>query len=178
MGKLDRYKINLKNQKEDHLSLEFKIDDDFFKELESQDIQGGQVVCLLDIKQSSGNYILSFHSEGSVKVICDRCLDEMELPVDAANHLTVKFGPEASDEGDEVVTVAEDEGVIDVAWYIYEFIMLSLPIQHVHEEGTCNEGMMAELNKHAVSDDKEEDQSGEEETDPRWNELKKIMNNN
>lgn len=173
MGKLDRYKIDLKNLLQDHLSLEYKIEDDFFTALESQDVRGGNLVCQVDIKRSSGNYILCFHSKGSVKVICDRCLDEMELSVDATNHLTVKFGPEAFDEGDEVITVSEEEGILDAAWSIYEFIVLSLPIQHVHEEGECNETMMTELYRHAVSEEEKE-----EETDPRWNELKKIMNNN
>ena len=63
-------------------------------------------------------------------------------------------------------------------WYIYEFVVMGLPIQRIHEEGECNEAMMAELNRHAVSDESEEEQGTDGDADPRWNELKKIMNNN
>ncbi len=178
MGNLDRYKINLKNLKEDHLTLEFQLSDDFFKELETQEITGGTLTSQLEIRQSSGNYLFCFQTKGTVSVICDRCLDDMILPVDTTNHLTAKFGPEASDEGDEVVTVSEEDGIIDVSWYIYEFIMLSLPIQRIHEAGKCDEQMISQLGKHVVVEENEADEPASQETDPRWNELKKIINNN
>ena len=110
--------------------------------------------------------------------------------MDTENVLKVKLGAEFSDE-DDVVIVPEEDGYINVAWFLYEFIELSLPMKHVHAPGKCTKGMMGVLKKHMtqaaddeeapVCDDEENDlpDGGEETpTDPRWNELKKILDNN
>ena len=60
--------------------------------------------------------------------------------------LNVKLGAEYADEG-ETIIVAENDGMIDVSQFIYEFIALSLPMKLVHEEGQCDEAMMAALEK-------------------------------
>ena len=178
MGKLDRYKIDLKGMTADSLKLDFQIDKEFFEAIDAPDIREGNLYCTLEVKCVSSGYSLHFYIKGTVTVVCDRCLDEMELPIDTTGSLNVKLGPEASDEGDEWVVVTEDEGIIDVAWHIYEFIALSLPMQHMHEEGECNETMLAELGKHYVDVTEEDETENTSETDPRWNELKKILDNN
>ncbi len=56
----------------------------------------------------------------------------------------VKFGEDYS-EDDDLVTVAENEGILDVSWFIYEFIDLNIPIKHVHAPGKCNPAMIEML---------------------------------
>jgi len=56
--------------------------------------------------------------------------------------------------------------------------MLSLPFKRVHPNdangrATCNKEMIAKLKKHLVNEGKKEDK-----TDPRWDILKDLMNNN
>jgi Uncharacterized ACR, COG1399. len=41
--------------------------------------------------------------------------------------LSLKFGKEYSEESDEIVIIPEDDGEINIAWFLYEFIVLSLP---------------------------------------------------
>ncbi len=175
MEKLDKYKIDLKSMLADRQNLDYQIGDAFFATLQAQDIQHGNLLCSLDIKRNSGGFLLQFHTQGEVSVACDRCLEDMQLPIDTTNTLTVKFGPETSDEGDDLIVVSENEGILDISWYMYEFIALSLPMQHAHEEGECNEAMLQELDKHVVSEMEPTEGSSDEETDPRWNELKKII---
>ena len=50
----------------------------------------------------------------------DICLDDMDQTIETNDRLVVKFGEEYS-EDDDLVTVAENEGILDVAWFIYEF---------------------------------------------------------
>ena len=97
-----------------------------------------------------GVFVLNFHTEGFVVVPCDRCLDDMEIPVDIDDELKVKMGATFSDEND-IVVVPEEDGYINVAWFIYEFIALSLPMKHVHAPGKCNKAMMGALSKHLRS---------------------------
>ena len=59
-------------------------------------------------------------------------------------------------------------------------------MKHVHAPGKCNKDMVNKLSKHLrVSGDDEDEIDGMEDTDdkpqeidPRWNELKKILDNN
>ena len=170
----------------DTAEYQYQLDNEFFLDLDAPEVQKGQVNVTLKVRKTSGVYQLDFQTEGKVIVICDRCLDEMEQPIETEDRLKVKLGSEYS-EVDDMVIVPEEEGYINVAWFIYEFIALSIPMKHVHAPGKCNKDMVSKLSKHLrVSGDDEddddfleEDSSNESQTiDPRWNELKKILDNN
>ena len=96
----------------------------------------------------------------------------MEQPIVADNHLVVKLGDTYSDD-DDTVTIDENEGILDLSWFIYEFTMLAIPIKHVHAPGKCNSAMTQKLNELSGAV-----RSGEEETetpiDPRWEALSKL----
>ena len=171
--------------RETSASYKYKVDDDFFKLIEAPGIEKGKLDVSLTVNKGISAYELNFHIEGVVIGICDRCLDEVEVDVDTDNVLKVKLGAEFSDE-EEILVIPEGEGIINVAWYIYEFAYLSLPYRIVHEEGECNEQMQEKLNglmryengNEEGSDDEFVEEEEEKETDPRWNALKKILNNN
>ena len=150
---------------------------------------------VLTIKRTSHAFELNFQTEGIVWVPCDRCLDDMEIPVTSSDKLMVKFGREYAEEGDNLIVIPEDEGEINVAWFIYEFIALAIPMKHIHAPGKCNRTVTGKLSKHLRtnadedSDDSfdmgmedevvsETEEEIEEAIDPRWNELKKILDNN
>ena len=170
----------------DTATYEYQIDNQFFTDLDAPEVQKGLVNVSLEVRKTSGIYELCFHTEGKVLVTCDRCLDEMEQLIETVDKLKVKLGDDFSEIND-IVIVPEEDGYINVAWFIYEFIALSIPMKHVHAPGKCNKDMVSKLSKHlrVKSDDSDEvddveDSAIEEspEIDPRWNELKKILDNN
>ena len=185
LGKLSKYKVELKNMLTDTVEIVYQLDNQFFLDLDAPDVQKGQVKVVLKVRKTSGIYQLDFHTEGKVIVICDRCLDEMEQPIETDDRLKVKLGADFA-EIDDMVVVPEEDGYINVAWFIYEFIALSIPMKHVHAPGKCNKDMVNKLSKHLrVSGEDEDEIDGMEDTDdkpqeidPRWNELKKILDNN
>ena len=170
----------------DTAEYKYQLDNQFFLDLDAPEVQKGQVNVTLKVRKTSGVYQLNFHTEGKVVVICDRCLDEMDQSIETEDQLKVKLGAEYS-EMEDIVVIPEEEGYINVAWFIYEFIALSIPMKHVHAPGKCNKDMVSKLSKHLrVSGDEEEDDDDflveaadePQEIDPRWNELKKILDNN
>ena len=170
----------------DTAEYEYQLDSQFFADLDAPEVQKGLVNVSLKVRKTSGIYELCFHSEGRVIVTCDRCLDEMEQLIETDDKLKVKLGADFS-EIDDIVIVPEEDGYINVAWFIYEFIALSIPMKHVHAPGKCNKEMVDKLSKHlrTVKDEEDDDfedmEEAEEEPreiDPRWNELKKILDNN
>ena len=191
MGKFDKYKIDLKGMQADSCRYEFVLDNLFFANIDSPEVQKGKVNVVLVVKKTSRAFELNFQTDGIVWVPCDRCLDDMEQPVSSTDKLLVKFGHEYAEEGDNLIVIPEEEGEINVAWFMYEFIALAIPMKHVHAPGKCNKAMSSKLSKHlrtTPDDEMDEDafvpdEAGNElvnddtETavDPRWDELKKIL---
>ena len=117
---------------------------------------------------------MCFKIDGEVQVQCDRCLEPMTLPIAVDTALTAKWGDEYDDDG-EVITIPEGSGEVNVAWNIYEFISLEVPLRHVHPRGECD-GMVEQLLEQYDSTEPEAEEDGC--IDNRWDELKKILDNN
>lgn len=180
--KLSDFRINLLSLNSDSKEYEFKVDNTFFEELDSSDVKSGQGVCnLLIEKLADESFQFKFHTEGVVQVSCDRCLDDMDCPINTDDLLIVKLGTEYS-EDDDIVTIPEHEGTIDVSSFIFQFIVLNIPIKHVHAPGKCNTQMLEILNRHLAirsgdQNDSVDEELNEENIDPRWRELLKMKNN-
>ena len=193
MGKFEKYRIDLKGMKENHAHYDFLLDNAFFAAIDSPELHKGKVTVQVDVKKTAKAFELSFNSQGTVVVLCDRCLDEMDQEISSTDKIFVKFGAEYADEGDNLIIVPEDEGDINVAWIMYEYIALAIPMKHVHAPGKCNKTMSGKLNKYlrTSADDMDEmepvDDSAEDESnivsdeendkpiDPRWSELQKLL---
>ena len=170
MCNIESFKIDLKALPQGASILEFKLDDSYFKAIDAPDIQRGELSSSLSISRTDDFFELNFHTEGIVHIPCDICLDDMEQSIETDDRLLVRFGEDYSEE-DDLVIVAENEGILDVAWFIYEFIALNIPIKHVHAPGKCNPAMIEKFNEHSAA------RSGEEEedtVDPRWEALLKL----
>ena len=68
---------------------------------------------------------------GTVTVPCDRCLEDLVIPVETSF--------------DETYVPESDE--LDLSQDVYDFVMVSLPMQRVHEEGGCNQETLKFLSK-------------------------------
>jgi len=166
---------------------EYVLDNLFFTNIGGEDIQKGKINTQLTITKIGGMFDLSFTFNGIVVIPCDRCLDDMDLPIDATAHLIVKLGKDYAEESDEIVVIPETEGKINLAWFLYEFIALAIPIKHVHAPGKCNKQMTSKLKKHSAKSDDDDQSFGsddaddviitdedpdEEKVDPRWDALR------
>ncbi|MDR0431483.1 MAG: DUF177 domain-containing protein [Tannerellaceae bacterium] len=191
MGKFDTYKIDLKNLSPGEHTFEYLLENKFFMDIDGDEVRKGKVKVFLTLKYSSMMFEMNFHIEGVVWVPCDRCLDDVELPIETRSRLLVKFGKEYAEESDEFVIIPEDEGDINLAWFLYEFIVLAVPMKHVHPPGKCNKAMSSKLKKHTAKsmsgDDDFDDDDGTDDisvdedladtTDPRWDALKGLIDN-
>ncbi len=173
MCSLEQFRIDLKSLADEDTALSYDLDDAFFAELDGSELRHGSLHVSVSIRKATGFFELLFHTEGTVTVACDRCLDDMEQPIEADNRLTVKLGAAYSEE-DDVITVSEDEGILDVSWLIYEFIVLAIPVKHVHAPGKCNPAMSKVLEE--LSADRSSDEASGQSIDPRWSALLKLKN--
>ncbi|OAV67431.1 putative uncharacterized ACR [Bacteroidales bacterium Barb4] len=193
LGKFDIYKVDLKGFTQESNTFDYLLGNTFFANIDGDEVRKGKVQATLTVKRTAVAFELDFQLQGTVKVSCDRCLDDMDLPIDTRNRLIVKFGKEYAEESDEVVVIPEDEGSINIAWFLYEFIALSVPMKHIHAPGKCNKNMSSKLKKHTARDTSDaDDDFGDDDTegddiptddntaataDPRWDTLKGIIEN-
>ncbi len=188
MGKFELYKIDLKNLTPGVHEFDYLLENKFFVDIDGDQFQRGKVHVHLTLKRTAMVFELNFHSEGIVVIPCDRCLDDMEQPIETDNRLYVKFGSEYAEESDEILIIPEDDGTLNIAWFLYEFIALAIPMKHVHAPGKCNKAMSAKLSQHRArsiddEDDDFEDMNDNENseqntpTDPRWDALKGLIEN-
>ena len=187
MAKFSIYNISLKNLPFGVHTYAYELDRKFFEAIDGDEVRKGNVSVSVTVKRTSSTFECNFDLKGVVQVPCTRCLDDMSQEVESQNRLIVKFGKEYSEESDEIVIIPEEEGEINIAWFLYEFVALSIPIKHVHPAGECNRAVSAKFRKHrAVTVDEEgeddvvadeEDFPDEEEeqvNDPRWDTLKGL----
>ena len=171
MCSLDTFKIDLKELKEDGKTFSFHLDDSYFKAIDAPDVMHGELDVEVNVQKVADMFRFDIHTDGVVRIPCDICLEDMDQPIDADNHLVAKFGLEYNDD-DEVIIVPEEEGILDMSWFIYEFIVLNIPIKHVHAPGKCNPAMIQMLHEHNAARSSEEEE--EQTIDPRWDALKKL----
>ena len=171
MNSLESLKIDLKGLKDEETSLEFTLDDTYLEALDGADVKKGSLHVSVSIRKATGFFEFNFHTDGEIVIPCDRCLDDMTLPVDTDNYLIVKLGSVYSEE-DDVIVVPENEGILDMAWLIYEFVALVIPIRHVHAPGKCNPAMTQALEE--LSSDRSSDEESNQPIDPRWAKLKDL----
>ena len=170
MYSLEPFKIDLNSLKEGETTFRLELDDEYFEAIEAPEVRRGKLLAEVTVVRRAAMFELLFNIEGSVVVPCDICLDDMDQPIDTEGRLVAKFGEEYS-EDDDLVTVSKDEGILDVSWFIYETIVLNIPIKHVHAPGKCNREMMKALEAHSAT---RSDVEIEDAIDPRWSELLKI----
>ena len=167
---LERFLIDLKALTKDETSLEYDLNNQYFEALEGAQVQEGSLHVSGSIRKAVGFFELLLHTDGTVRIPCDRCLEMMDQPIEADLRLVVKLGSEYQ-ENDDIITVDENEGVLHLAWFIYESIVLAVPIQHVHQPGDCNDAMMRVLEEHSAARSSDADA---QEIDPRWSALLKL----
>ena len=187
MSKFGLYNVVLKDLNNGPRVSGYLLDNDYIKKLDSPEVPKGTVKAIVTARKKNQAFEIDFVLEGTVLIPCDRCLDEMEQTISYKEKLLVKFGDKFSEE-DEIVIVPESEGAINVAWFLYEFILLNIPLKHVHAPGECNKTMVTKLKRHITRSKDDDDPDIEVEDDdleiddspmdPRWEGLQNILDNN
>ncbi len=179
MCSLEQFRINLKALIQELTPLDYVLSDDFFAALSDADIKGGSLHVSGSIRKATGFFELLLDIIGTVRIPCDRCLEDMDQPIDTSLRLVAKLvSSEMIGEGagitnqDDLVLIDENDGVLDIAWPVYETVALAVPIQHVHQPGDCNDAMMRVLTEHSAA--RSSDADAKTEIDPRWEKLKGL----
>jgi uncharacterized metal-binding protein YceD (DUF177 family) len=155
----------------------FELDATFFASLEESLIETGSVLAAVVLEKKAGVLAMHFHLKGEVEVTCDRCLEAFMTGIETRQDIFVKTGETQEEIKDDVIMIHQDDHEIEVGQLLYEFIVLALPFRNIHPdtaggEPGCDPEMIRRLEDHQGG------QEQEDKTDPRWDALKGMMNNN
>lgn len=154
---------------------EFEIDKKFFEYFDFDEYENVNIKVDLTLDKKSTMLELSFKHKGTINVPCDISNENFDLPVKGKLNLIVKFGEEYNDENDEMLVLPHGEYQVDVSQYIYEMIVLSVPLKRVNPESVRNS---VTQNKIEPATEKPAGTDTKEETDPRWDKLKNLLTDN
>lgn len=152
------FKVDLNQAARGKSPLVLPIDDAFFASVGQEEILGGEAVAQVDVREvAEGLFRLTLVVKGTVRVACDRCLESVDLPVEASETVEVRLDDAEVPAGCREDGTRDPEGSADrydLAWDVYEAVALSLPLRRTHEEGACDPGMLRYLEGGGSGDEK------------------------
>jgi len=178
MKELKHFEIPFVGLKEGKHQFNYKIDNTFFVIFDFNEFNETQLNVELEFIKKATLLELNFKTKGIVNVNCDITNEPFDLDVEGSLNLIVKFGDKFNDENEEILIIPHGEYQINVAQYIYEMNALAIPSKRVHpgiEDGTLQSEILDKLQELQPGTEKKET---EEDIDPRWNTLKKLLTDN
>lgn len=167
MSKNDDRTIRFTGLKSGIYTYDIQLGDSFFKEFENEEIKGGKVNFTVKMERMERMLLFTFSFAGELTTQCDRCLGEMKVSVSGEEHLNVRFSDTEVSEDEETAILPESANEIDLTPWLYEYVAVRMPLQHIHSEGDCD----PEVTKYIAD---EEQKHGDDYTDPRWDALKEL----
>ncbi|MUU79165.1 YceD family protein [Winogradskyella endarachnes] len=176
MKALKSYTIPFVGLKIGEHHFDYQIDNTFFEHFEYDELNSVDVKIDLKFEKKTTLLELHFSAEGNVNINCDLTNEPFNQAINDDFKLVVKFGDEYNNDNEDILIVPHGEYEINVAQYIYELIILAVPIKRIHpgiEDGTLESDILSKLEE--LSPKKDNNEKSSEEIDPRWNNLKKLL---
>jgi uncharacterized metal-binding protein YceD (DUF177 family) len=176
MKHLKEYTIPFVGLKQGKHHFDFKIDNTFFDAFDYDEFNNSNVFLDLTLEKKDTLMELFFDIKGTVNVNCDISNEPFDLPISTQFKLVVKFGDEYNDEHEEILIISHGEYELHIEQYCYELIVLSAPSKRIHpgiEDGSLDSEILDKLEE--LSPKEKESKKDNEEIDPRWNTLKKLL---
>mgnify|MGYP001944692996 CR=1 FL=1 len=176
MKKMKEFVIQFIGLKQGEHHFEYKIDNKFFNHFEYDEFNDANLDVKVVLNKKTTLLEWHFIVSGAVNVNCDLTNEPFDQAIENDFNLVVKFGNEYNDENEEILIIPHSEYEVDISQYIYELIVLSVPHKRVHP-GVIDGSLSSEiLNKlEELSPKSLEEKTENEDIDPRWNTLKKLL---
>lgn len=142
---MKRYVIDAQTVQQSDFEFDLQVGMELFEAMEMTEISAVDFkLSVSGHKEASNRSVIELTGTGTVVTPCDRCLDDVTLEVEVEAEMTVLFGDEAKAfDGEQVTLQRGDE--LSIAQFVYDSIMLDLPIVRLHDIKDCNPDMVARI---------------------------------
>jgi uncharacterized metal-binding protein YceD (DUF177 family) len=152
---------------------EYQIDNNFFDKFEFDEYENSNINVIAVLDKKSVFMELELKHNGTVNVACDTTGEYFDLEINSKIRVVIQFGEEFNNDNEELLIIPHGEHQIDISQYIYEMIVLSVPLRRVHpgiKDGSLQSESLNKLKELEVKTITEE-----ENIDPRWDKLKQLL---
>lgn len=180
MSKTKEYVIPFVGLKLGKHKFEYQINNAFFEIFDYNEFQNSDIKVNVVLDKKSNLLEIDFKHKGIINVPCDLTSEDFDLPVKGKLKLIVRFGETFNNDNEELLILPFGEFEIDIAQYIYEMIVLSIPLRRVHpgiKDGSLKTEALTKLKELAIEEQtkKNKEEKEEENIDPRWDKLKQLL---
>ncbi|KQC32331.1 DNA-binding protein [Nonlabens sp. YIK11] len=176
---LKEFKIAFAGLKQGKHEFSFELDNEFFESFGYDEFNSAAVIADVELDKRSTLMDLHLVGSGSVNVNCDVTNEPFDMPVEATMDIVVKFGERFNDDNEDILILPHGEYELNVAQYLYEMVVLSIPLKKTHpglEDGSLESDVLEKLEELKLSNPDESEEGID--IDPRWDALKKLKTDN
>lgn len=175
MKELKEYTIPFVGLKLGKHLFKYEITQSFFDHFEYDEFNDTKVDLTVELDKKSTLLEFSLDFKGFVNVNCDLTNEPFDQPISGNYHFVVKFGEEYNDENEDILIIPHGTHQVNIQQFVYESLVLSLPAKRIHPgvtDGTLKSDILKKLEELSPKGDAP---SQNEETDPRWDNLKNLL---
>jgi len=154
---------------------DYQVERSFFEHFEYQEFDLVQISLKVEMEKKATMLEFDMAFDGAVNVLCDLTSEPYDQPVSGSFHFVVQFGSEFNDENDELLILPHGSHEVNIQQQVYESIVLSVPTRRIHpgvEDGTLKSEILDKLEELSPGEQSSENDAA---TDPRWDDLKKLL---
>lgn len=179
MRKLAAFTIPFVGLKQGKHTFDYQINNEFFEHFGFDEFNSANVKVDVVLEKKPTLMELIFTASGDVNVYCDLTNEPFDQEIEGELILVVKFGDEFNDDNEELLILPHGEYQLDVAQYIYELVVVSVPLKRIHPgvlDGSLKSEVLEKLEELRLKEADLNEIEEKEDIDPRWNKLKNLLN--
>ncbi|MCJ7933538.1 MAG: DUF177 domain-containing protein [Chryseobacterium sp.] len=176
MDKLRNYDVSFSGLKNGKHEFKFEIDKTFFQLFDTeQEFTNPRIEVNVFLDKHTTFLEFEIKIKGWVELVCDITNEDFDYPIENEIKILVNFGEEYDDSNEDVITIPTGEHAFNTAHLIYENVMLSIPMKKISPNVSDEDlQILDQFSPKDIAETEEE----EHESDPRWEALRKLKDNN
>ena len=160
---MERYIVTSEQLHQQQTSVSLTVGLELFNYMENSDFNRVEGALMLYIDKVNQNRVrIVVDGMVSVQGPCDRCLELMYTSFDLRSEMFINFGSPAVEFDGEEATIGHGED-FNVAQFVYDSIMVTMPTVRMHPRGFCNPAMEALITFEEDFDTEGDDEEMEDE---------------
>ncbi len=149
MDILKEFEIPFRGLQDGLHEMEYHLRNNFFSVFDKPLITDADVNVQVELDRRPSMMILDIEFSGDFPATCDRCLNDIRIPISGEHQLIIKFIEGESNE-DDVIYLDDGVHVLNIAQYLYECIIVAIPLSKVRDCETdeykyCNKEVLDRL---------------------------------
>jgi uncharacterized metal-binding protein YceD (DUF177 family) len=177
MDAMAPYRLPVASLKAEEARYSWDLAPDFFRVFDDEhETEKGKFSVIVDLAHTGTITTLHFHISGLVETACDRCLAQINMPIQGEYDIIVKFG-DPEETTDEVLFVDPESSGLNLGKHIYDFVLLSIPIVRRIPGCTEMENRPCDMTILSYLSETKDENNNTPEGDSLWGDLRNAIDN-